>query len=106
MAPPVPDPAAQVREWARRARHAWSLLDAGDVAGARAVRDGLGGAGALPPHLEERIELELLDAGLALGRGAVDAAAETLHSLGAGSATGHLRFALLRADVAAAWGDH
>ena len=82
-------------ERARRVRHAWGLLDGGEVAAAQAVRDGLAGDG-----------LELLDAGLALGRGDVDAAAETLRALGASAATGHLRFALLRADVAAARGDH
>ena len=94
-APPVLDPATLAMERARRVQDAWALLDAGDVAGAQAVRDGLAGNG-----------LELLDAGLALGRGDIDAAAETVRSLGASAVTGNLRFALLRADVAAARGDH
>ena len=93
-------------ERARRVRHAWALLDAGDVAAAQAVRDGLAGDGPPRPAGEDRIEFELLDAGLAFGRGDVAAAAAALRSLGASSATGRLRFALLRAEVAAARGDH
>ncbi|MDE0348594.1 MAG: penicillin-binding protein activator [Gammaproteobacteria bacterium] len=112
VVPPVLDPAAQASEWARRVQHAWSLLDAGDAAAAQAVRNALGAA--VPPGEplagglagEYAVELDLLDAGLALRRGDVDTAAETLRTLGAGSVTTHLRFALLRAEVAAARGDH
>lgn len=106
VGPPVQDPAALADERALRIRHAWALLEAGDVTAAEGVRDGLAALGlGAPSGGEERLELTLLDAGLAFGRGDVDAVAETLRGLGA-SAAGHLRFAVLRADVAAARGDH
>ena len=104
--PPVQDPAALAGEWARRVQLAWALLDAGEVAAAQRVRDELTAGGAAPPDREERIELELLDAGLAFGRGDVDAVADMLRSLGDSTHAGNLRFVVLRADVAAARGDH
>lgn len=107
VGPPIEDPAALEDERARRIRHAWKLLDAGDVAAAEGVRDGLAALGAgTEPGGESRVELELLDAGLALAHGNIEAVAEALRSLDAPAATDHLRFALLRADVAAARGDH
>lgn len=107
VGPPVQDPATLADERARRIRHAWEFLDAGDVSAARGVRDGLAALDAgMPPVGEDRVELELLDAGLAFARGDIDGVAETLRALGASTAARHLRFALLRADVAAAGGDH
>ena len=106
VVPPVQDPAALAGEWARRVQLAWALLDAGEVAAAQRVRDELTAGGAAPHDGEERIELELLDAGLAFGRGDVDAVAHTLRALGDSTTAGNVRFAVLRADVAAARGDH
>ena len=91
---------------ARRLEAGWTSLDGGDVAGAVAMRDELlaeSAAGAL--EAGERLDLALLDAGIALAAGDVDGAAERVDAVGSERA-GHLpRHAMLRAEVAAARGD-
>ena len=110
VAPPAVDEASATSSaTARRLARAWALLDAGDVPSAReaveAVRAGWVGAEAsLDP--EERLELQLLDAGLALASGDLRQADAGLRRLDRVRSRRHLRFARLQAEIDAAYGDY
>ena len=105
---PVPEeaPLSHREATARHLQTGWTLLDAGDVDGAAAVRDALfGGSRGQPLDPAQRLELTLLDAGVALARGDVEGTAERLAAVTPEAPEPRLRHVLLRADVAAARGD-
>ena len=95
---------------ARALARAWALLEGGDVPSARAVVEALrvGSADDTEASLdrEERLELQLLDAGLALASGDFGQADAGLRRLDGVQVRRHLRFATLQAEIDAAYGDY